>query len=391
MSARTAAREADVDAVAGARVRGERISASVVVASRLGALVLLATTLLADLDDLRRAPYALVVALVVAESAVLIGACLRARHVARRWVMADAAFLAVSLWCAGRAPVVDDSTGVSVLYNFATVASIALGLPAWSLGTAVATAFPLIVANIGVALPDDPRYPLWNAVPDSLVFLGNAVVVWVIASLVRWSAAALDRHRATVVTRAETLARERERARQGRALGARLLSTLEQVAATPGAVEPALRAHVEAEVAWLRAMVRDGLPDDTGDLRTMLLAVAGEKTAQGMRVAVQVPDELPDLTQERVAALAGAAREALTNVGRHAGTNAARLSVAVADALTVEVVDEGRGYDPARRPAGTGQLQSIGQRMAEVGGAATIASTPGLGTRVVLRVPVGRR
>jgi signal transduction histidine kinase len=53
------------------------------------------------------------------------------------------------------------------------------------------------------------------------------------------------------------------------------------------------------------------------------------------------------------------------------------------------VEDSGRGYDPGWVPAGTGQRRSIIERVAEVGGVATIDSTPGLGTRVRLWVPTG--
>ncbi|MEO3928840.1 ATP-binding protein [Micromonosporaceae bacterium B7E4] len=374
----------------GARVRSEHIIAMVVVVSRLGALVLLATMVLSAAGTLRRAPFALVVALTVLESAALITACLWTRRVSREWVMADAVCVAGLLWGAAQAPVAGDLTGTSPLYNFATVASLVLGLPAWTLATATATALLLVLANIGTALPYDEQYPLWNAIPDSLALLGNAVVAWVIAWLVRRSAAALDAHRVTAVTRAETLAGERERVRQGRVLEAHLLSMLEEVAATPGAVAPQLRAHVEAEVGWLRAMVRDGLPDEANDLAAALRALAGEKAARGMRLDIQCPDDLPELSPDRVAAVTGACREALTNVGKHAGMNAARLSVTVTDAVMVEIVDKGRGYDQAHEPVGTGQRSSIQQRLAEVGGTATIESMPGHGTRVLLQVPVGR-
>ena len=68
--------------------------------------------------------------------------------------------------------------------------------------------------------------------------------------------------------------------------------------------------------------------------------------------------------------------------------SAATVRVTVAgDATTVEVVDAGRGYDPAASRPGTGQTRSIQRRLAEVGGSAVVHTAPGLGTRVVLRIP----
>ena len=61
--------------------------------------------------------------------------------------------------------------------------------------------------------------------------------------------------------------------------------------------------------------------------------------------------------------------------------------VTAGEHLTVEIVDAGRGYDPSVSAAGTGQTGSIRRGLAEVGGTAEVHTAPGLGTRVVLRVP----
>jgi signal transduction histidine kinase len=83
-----------------------------------------------------------------------------------------------------------------------------------------------------------------------------------------------------------------------------------------------------------------------------------------------------------------AVREALTNVAKHAGP----AGVVVAgrpsgDGFAVEVVDTGRGYDPASTPGRVGQARSIRERIRGVGGHVEIESAPGAGTRVRLWVP----
>ena len=91
------------------------------------------------------------------------------------------------------------------------------------------------------------------------------------------------------------------------------------------------------------------------------------------------------------AALAGAVTEALTNVARHAGPCRVRLDALAQDgAVTVEVADDGRGFDPARIPVSCrGVRESLVGRMRAVDGAATVTPEPGRGTRVLLRWPAG--
>jgi hypothetical protein len=89
-----------------------------------------------------------------------------------------------------------------------------------------------------------------------------------------------------------------------------------------------------------------------------------------------------------VDALVGAAREALNNVVKHSGAHRAILRITEpVGMIEVEVLDSGCGFTPGRTPNGFGLTRSITQRMADVGGAVEIASTPGRGTRIVLSIP----
>ena len=83
------------------------------------------------------------------------------------------------------------------------------------------------------------------------------------------------------------------------------------------------------------------------------------------------------------------AQEALRNVVSHAATGRADVELArKGDVVELTVADDGRGFEPgmADRRKGLG-LVSINERARLAGGIATIASTPGSGTRVVIRIP----
>ena len=56
-------------------------------------------------------------------------------------------------------------------------------------------------------------------------------------------------------------------------------------------------------------------------------------------------------------------------------------------ALTFTVGDDGRGFDQAATPMGTG-VQGMADRLAALGGTLRVTSAPGHGTQVTGRVPV---
>lgn len=83
-------------------------------------------------------------------------------------------------------------------------------------------------------------------------------------------------------------------------------------------------------------------------------------------------------------------QEALANARRHAGPAVpVALGLGYAeDALRVTVRDRGRGFDPSAPSAGYG-LPGVRARAAELGGTATVTSTPGVGTEVAVALPLG--
>jgi signal transduction histidine kinase len=74
-------------------------------------------------------------------------------------------------------------------------------------------------------------------------------------------------------------------------------------------------------------------------------------------------------------------------VVKHARASSATVYMAAKDdAVSIEVSDDGRGFDPAAVGANHFGLRSMRGRVADLGGRLQVTSTPGRGT--VLRVEV---
>ena len=83
-------------------------------------------------------------------------------------------------------------------------------------------------------------------------------------------------------------------------------------------------------------------------------------------------------------------QEAVTNVVRHSGAASVTVSLArTGDAVTLEVTDDGRGFDPGHQGVSSRRLGlvSMRERAADLGGTLTITSAAGQGTIVHAAVP----
>jgi signal transduction histidine kinase len=120
------------------------------------------------------------------------------------------------------------------------------------------------------------------------------------------------------------------------------------------------------------------------------LAVRLEVT--GVSVTLRVRD-LEGLPREVAEVLYRCAQETLRNVAAHSGAQHVELSVSIeASHVTMTVDDDGRGFEETRltesRATGHVGLRALGDLVADSGGSLTASSSPGLGTRVVVRVPL---
>jgi signal transduction histidine kinase len=137
------------------------------------------------------------------------------------------------------------------------------------------------------------------------------------------------------------------------------------------------------------ALADDGLPEAL----KKTVAEWGERT--GIRAEFTVTGTGEQLHDEVSATLLRIAQEALSNAARHAA--AARVGVTLSfmgDEVTLDVRDDGRGFDPLAVPARTGTggfgLDGMRARAERIAGSLAVESEPGHGTALSARVPLVR-
>ncbi|RIK37971.1 MAG: hypothetical protein DCC58_17265 [Chloroflexi bacterium] len=147
----------------------------------------------------------------------------------------------------------------------------------------------------------------------------------------------------------------------------------------------------EAGLAEMRALIFELRPESLAEEG---LVAALEKQTAALRarhridVQVTLPDE-PDAPAAVEEALYRIAQEAMHNIVKHA--KASRVDVqldASADALVLEIRDDGRGFDPAADYPGHLGLRSMRERAARAGLDLTIDSAEGRGTMVRAVAPL---
>lgn len=106
---------------------------------------------------------------------------------------------------------------------------------------------------------------------------------------------------------------------------------------------------------------------------------------------VEVDGDPYALSVQTEVALLRVAQGAVANVAEHAGAGRVAITLSyLGDAVTMDVVDDGRGFDPSavRTADGRGYgLASIRGRITELGGTVSVESAPGEGTAVAVTVP----
>ncbi|HET9996803.1 MAG TPA: histidine kinase [Nocardioides sp.] len=149
-----------------------------------------------------------------------------------------------------------------------------------------------------------------------------------------------------------------------------------------------LRLGLSDTVVEVRRIVQGLRPPAVDDLGLFgAIAELGRELADGSGLAVtlELPEARPGLPAAVEVAAYRVTQEALTNVVRHARATRCRVSGSLtADALVIEVVDDGCGGARAGRGLG---IPGMHHRAAEIGGAVEV-STKTRGTAVRLRLPV---
>jgi signal transduction histidine kinase len=155
---------------------------------------------------------------------------------------------------------------------------------------------------------------------------------------------------------------------------------------------PELLAELSAVEDGLRAVIEE-LREISRGIHPVVLSEGGLVPAlKSLARRSGVPVELSLSPVQRLphaveAAAYYAVSEALTNATKHANASVAHVDVALRNStLEVSIRDDGvGGADPAR---GTG-IVGLGDRVEALGGTIAVASPPGAGTSITLRLPIG--
>ena len=149
-----------------------------------------------------------------------------------------------------------------------------------------------------------------------------------------------------------------------------------------------LKAQVKATITEIRRVayaLRPPALDELGLVPALREHAAHYDQANGLRVPLEAPEQLPPLPAAVEVAAYHIVLEALTNVARHAQAQTCRIRLSLTEGLCLEITDDGCGL-PAGYRAGVG-LTALRDRAAELGGACRIEPGEAHGTRVWARLP----
>ncbi|MER5485677.1 sensor histidine kinase [Streptomyces sp. NPDC002812] len=151
------------------------------------------------------------------------------------------------------------------------------------------------------------------------------------------------------------------------------------------------REAAQENLAEARRFVRALTPPD---LEHGSLPAALERLctgAPGPRVRFSLSGTPRPLPTPYEVALLRIAQSALANVVRHAEAGRAEITLTFMDSsVTLDIVDDGKGFDPTSAPSGDGGfgLPAMRSRAETLSGLFTVESAPGQGTAVAVTLPL---
>jgi len=115
--------------------------------------------------------------------------------------------------------------------------------------------------------------------------------------------------------------------------------------------------------------------------------IAAHESRTATQVMVECDPDLPDLSQAEKICVYRFVQETLNNAARHAGGVGQQVKAATRDGgIEISVIDKGPGFNRSNAADGLGLL-GLEERIAGLGGSLDIASGPGQGTRLTMRLP----
>jgi signal transduction histidine kinase len=137
--------------------------------------------------------------------------------------------------------------------------------------------------------------------------------------------------------------------------------------------------------------LRPGLLEGTSLVGGLAALIEEYRHNMIIDVELSIPEAVPEPPDEVTGQLLGIVSESLSNVVRHSRATRASLELTAPDdgaTWQLRIEDNGVGFDPAGVvKLGHQGLANTRARASAIGGTALIDSSPGAGTRVVVRVP----
>jgi two-component system NarL family sensor kinase len=151
---------------------------------------------------------------------------------------------------------------------------------------------------------------------------------------------------------------------------------------------------MSTEVRTISHLLHPPLLDEAGLSSAIHWYGDGFAKRSGIKVEIDVPEDLQRLPAELETAIFRVVQECLTNIHRHSGSPVARIRVRRHDEhVDVEIEDKGRGISPEKQEemanAGTPGvgIRGMRERIRQLGGTLDIQSSA-KGTLVKLQLPV---
>jgi signal transduction histidine kinase len=148
----------------------------------------------------------------------------------------------------------------------------------------------------------------------------------------------------------------------------------------------------EAGLAEMRALIFELRPES---LQTEGLVAALEKQAAALRARHEIEVEAslcdePEASLEAKETVYRIAQEALHNTVKHARASSVKIAMrCTPEGLTLDISDDGVGFDPGGDFPGHLGLRSMRERAVRLGGTLEVESAPARGARIRARIPLG--
>jgi signal transduction histidine kinase len=140
--------------------------------------------------------------------------------------------------------------------------------------------------------------------------------------------------------------------------------------------------------------LRPSVLDDLGLLSAIRWYAERHLESRGISLRCEFAGTETRLAPETETALFRVVQEAVTNIAKHARADTVLIQSAERDGmLTIEIEDDGQGFDPSTLPPPAARERGLGllgmrERVELLGGTLILDSAPGQGARIAVSVPL---